>query len=92
MFRGKGFCKAGGLRSRRGGWSNGTREEWKKKALDRLKMPKPNNVFYIRYALQLGATIDDVYRVTKIDPWFLHNLKQIVDFEEELYAYTVQPA
>src|SRR5512137_425288 len=26
------------------------REEWKKKTLDRLKMPKPNNVFYIRYA------------------------------------------
>ena len=67
------------------------RDEWKKKALDRLKMPKPNNVFYIRYAFQLGATIDELYNVTKIDRWFLHNMKQIVDFEEELYEYTVQP-
>jgi len=68
------------------------REEWKKKTLDRLKMPKPNNVFYIRYALQLGASVSELHSVTKIDPWFLHNLKQIVDFEEELYAYSVQPS
>ena len=65
------------------------RGEMKKKVLDRLKMPKPNNVFYIRYAFQLGVTIDELFRVTKIDPWFLHNIKQIVDFEEELHGYTV---
>ena len=65
------------------------RDELKKKVLDRLKMPKPNNVFYIRYALQLGTTIDELFRVTKIDPWFLYNIKQIVDFEEELYGYNV---
>ena len=65
------------------------RDELKKRVLDRLKMPKPNNVFYMRYAFQLGATIDDVFRVTKIDPWFLYNIKQIVDFEEELHGYTL---
>ena len=61
--------------------------EWRKKVLDRLKMPKPDNIFYLRYALQLGVTIDELFQVTKIDPWFLHNIKQIVDVEEELYAY-----
>ncbi|MEX0735957.1 MAG: carbamoyl-phosphate synthase subunit L, partial [Bacteroidota bacterium] len=61
--------------------------EWKKKVLDRLKMPKPDNIFYLRYALQLGVTIDELFQVTKIDPWFLHNIRQIVDMEEELYAY-----
>ena len=65
------------------------RDEVKKKVLDRLKMPKPNNVFYMRYAFQLGATIDELFRVTKIDPWFLYNIKQIVDFEEELHGYNV---
>lgn len=63
------------------------RVEWKKRVLDRLKMPKPDNVFYLRYAFQLGSTIDELRDITKIDPWFLHNLKQIVDFEEELYTY-----
>ena len=67
----------------------GKREETKKKVLDRLKMPKPNNVFYIRYAFQLGVTIDELFRITKIDPWFLYNMKQIVECEEELYGYSV---
>ncbi|MEK6754990.1 MAG: carbamoyl-phosphate synthase subunit L, partial [Bacteroidota bacterium] len=66
---------------------SGKRDEWKKKVLDRMKMPKPDNVFYLRYAFQLGATIDELYRVTRIDPWFLHNVKQIVDFEEELLSF-----
>ncbi len=65
------------------------RTEWRKKVLDRLKMPKPENVFYLRYAFQLGFSIDELYHVTKIDPWFLHNIKQIVDVEEELYEYRV---
>jgi carbamoyl-phosphate synthase large subunit len=64
------------------------REEWKKKVLDRLKMPKPDNVFFIRYAFQLGSSLDEVHQVTKIDRWFLHNMKQIVDFEEELLSYS----
>jgi carbamoyl-phosphate synthase large subunit len=61
--------------------------EWKKRVLDKLRMPKPDNVFYLRYAFQLGCTIEELYRITNIDPWFLHNIRQIVDFEEELYAY-----
>jgi len=63
------------------------RVEWRKRVVDKLKMPKPQNVFYLRYALQLGLSIEDLFRVTKIDPWFLNNMKQIVDFEEELYGF-----
>ena len=59
----------------------------RKKILDRLKIPKPDNVFKLRYALQLGATLEEIHESTKIDPWFLHNIKQIVDLEEELYSY-----
>ena len=69
------------------GLSLNKRDEWKKKVLDRLKMPKPDNVFYLRYAFQLGATVEDLFRVTKIDPWFLYNVKQIVEFEEELLSF-----
>ena len=65
------------------------REEWKKKVMDRLKMPKPDHVFYLRYAFQLGVSIDELYKVTKIDPWFLHNVKQIIDVEEELSSYSL---
>ncbi len=63
--------------------------EWKKKVLDRIKIPRPHNVFYLRYGFQLGLTIEELNQASNIDPWFLYNIKQIVDLEEELYAYKV---
>jgi carbamoyl-phosphate synthase large subunit len=66
------------------------RLEWRKRVLDRLKMPKPDNVFYLRYAFQLGVSLDELHEVTRIDRWFLHNISQIVQTEEELYSYRVQ--
>lgn len=64
------------------------KEEWRKKVMDKLKLPKADNVFFLRYALQLGYTIDEIHKITKIDRWFLNNIKQIVDLEEELYSYS----
>jgi carbamoyl-phosphate synthase large subunit len=63
--------------------------EWRKKVLDRIKIPRPGNIFYLRYGLQLGISIDELYQATGIDPWFLYNIKQIVDYEKELKAYRV---
>lgn len=67
--------------------SDTQKEEWKVKIRDKLQVPKPENIFYLRYALQLGYSLEDLYAMTKIDPWFLFNIKQIVDFEEELKLY-----
>jgi carbamoyl-phosphate synthase large subunit len=67
--------------------SESQKEEWKVKVREKLQTPKAENVFYLRYALQLGYSIDEVFEMTKIDPWFLHNIKQIADFEEELKEY-----
>jgi len=63
--------------------------EWKRKVLDRIKTPRPHNIFFLRYGLQLGLTIDELFQASGIDPWFLYNIKQIVDMEEELYSYNV---
>jgi carbamoylphosphate synthase large subunit/REP element-mobilizing transposase RayT len=47
----------------------------------RLKLATPNaeRIFYIAQALQKGASIDEVYDLTKIDKWFLRNVQQIVE-------------
>ncbi|MFA6468621.1 MAG: carbamoyl-phosphate synthase large subunit [Bacteroidota bacterium] len=57
---------------------------WLKKVKEQLRKPKANNIFYLRYAFQLGQTIEEVHALTKVDPWFLFNIKQIVDLEQEL--------
>ena len=50
------------------------------------KLIKPNSLrlFYIAAALQDGMSIDELYELTKVDPWFLHQIKEIVDAEDEL--------
>src|SRR6476661_7869015 len=46
----------------------------------RLKLAIPNaeRIFYIAQAFQKGASIDEVYDLTKIDRWFLQNIAEIV--------------
>lgn len=61
--------------------------EWRQKIFERIRTPRPNNIFYVKYGLQLGIKIDELHEATGIDPWFLYNIKQIVDLEEELYEY-----
>jgi carbamoyl-phosphate synthase large subunit len=52
----------------------------------RLKLAIPNaeRIFYIAQAFQDGISIDEVFELTKIDRWFLHNLRQIVDEQAKL--------
>jgi carbamoyl-phosphate synthase large subunit len=46
----------------------------------RLKLAIPNagRIFYIAQAFQKGASIDEVYELTKIDRWFLRNIAEVV--------------
>lgn len=48
---------------------------------ERLMTPYSDRLWYIADAFRSGMEVDEVYSLTKIDPWFLHNIKQIVDFE-----------
>ncbi len=47
----------------------------------RLKLAIPNaeRIFYLAQAFEQGASIDEVYDLTKIDKWFLQNIRQIVE-------------
>ena len=44
----------------------------------RLATPNAERIFYIAQALQKGASIDEVYDLTKIDRWFLRNIADLV--------------
>ncbi len=49
-----------------------------------LRVPKWDRVFHIADALRLGMNLTEIHALTKIDPWFLANIRQIVEFEEWL--------
>jgi carbamoyl-phosphate synthase large subunit len=50
----------------------------------KLSVPNAERIFFIRHALRAGFSIEEIYNLTKIDRWFLVQIKEIVDFEEEL--------
>jgi carbamoyl-phosphate synthase large subunit len=49
-----------------------------------LGEPGPERIWYVGDAFENGFTLDEVYRLTRIDPWFLAQIKEIVDLEMEL--------
>jgi carbamoyl-phosphate synthase large subunit len=52
----------------------------------KLATPNSERVWYIRYAMKAGLSVDDIHRRTRIDPWFLNNLREILDMEERIQA------
>ncbi|MDO8282789.1 MAG: carbamoyl-phosphate synthase large subunit [Thermodesulfovibrionia bacterium] len=56
----------------------------------RLKVPKADRIWYVAQSFRLGFSIDDVFKLTGIDPWFLYNIKQIVEMEEKISALGTQ--
>ncbi|MFH1846650.1 MAG: carbamoyl-phosphate synthase large subunit [Candidatus Omnitrophota bacterium] len=51
---------------------------------DLLKRPTAERIFYLKEALQRGFEAALIYAISGIDPWFIHNMKQIVEYETEL--------
>jgi carbamoyl-phosphate synthase large subunit len=58
-------------------------EEVKKK----LSTPNSERVFYIRHAFHLGMKVEEIYELTRIDPWFLRNIQEITELEKEIRSY-----
>ena len=53
---------------------------------DKLATPCQGRPYYIRYAFKLGWTVEQVHELTCIDPWFLDQMSQLVEFETELLS------
>jgi carbamoyl-phosphate synthase large subunit len=51
-----------------------------------LATPNSQRIFYLRHALKAGMDIQAIYALTRIDPWFLYQIQQIVEMENTLAA------
>ncbi|HVB47364.1 MAG TPA: carbamoyl-phosphate synthase large subunit [Burkholderiales bacterium] len=49
-----------------------------------LGEPGPDRIWYVGDAFENGFSLEEVHRLTRIDPWFLAQIKEIVDLEMEL--------
>ena len=54
-----------------------------------LGEPGPERIWYVGDAFAQGFTLDEVHQLTKIDPWFLSQIKEIVDIELKLEQRTL---
>jgi carbamoyl-phosphate synthase large subunit len=50
----------------------------------RLITPNPDRLAYIRFAMERGYTVEQIQSLTSIDPWFLRQIREVVDLEREL--------
>ncbi|MBT3269212.1 carbamoyl-phosphate synthase large subunit, partial [Candidatus Poribacteria bacterium] len=74
-----------GLRSMENGWTGLDDHPIEDLTLSeltgKLSIPNTDRIFYVRQALRKGMSLEEVYRHTKIDPFFLHNIQQLIDLE-----------
>jgi carbamoyl-phosphate synthase large subunit len=51
----------------------------------KLSIPSQGRLYYIRYAMKMGWTNEQIHELTNIDPWFLAQIRELIDFEQELF-------
>jgi carbamoyl-phosphate synthase large subunit len=52
-----------------------------------LRLPNSQRLFFLRYAFQSGMSVEEVYEITGIDPWFLYQIRDLVGFSDELAGF-----
>tara|TARA_Y100001970_G_C14257813_1_gene876916 strand:- start:5711 stop:8899 length:3189 start_codon:yes stop_codon:yes gene_type:complete len=77
-----------GLETDRTGWvvgselkDDGLEAEDRNALLSALRRPTAHRPFQLKRALKSGLTVDEIFEATKIDPWFLDQLLQIIEWE-----------
>ena len=46
--------------------------------------PTPERIYFIAEALRMDYSLEDLHTMSGIDPWFLNELKEIIDFEKNI--------
>jgi carbamoyl-phosphate synthase large subunit len=73
-----------GLRSLETGRTLATERVVRERIRENLIQPNPQRLAYIHLALVEGYSVDEIHELTRVDRWFLNQIKQIVDLGKEL--------
>ncbi len=79
-----------GARGFGGGGKFGGDEPIEEKIINaKLGTPNSERIFYLRHAFRAGYSVERIFELTKIDPWFLHQLREIHEMEQALVKETL---
>ncbi len=57
--------------------------------LKRLEVPSDDRIYRVKDALRLGVPVNTIFKLTKIDRWYLEQIKRLVKYEDQLMRYNV---
>ncbi len=80
-----GFESKGSVAS--GQWSDKEKEV----ITEKLRTPNWERLWYVGDAFRAGFSIDEIFKITKFDRWFLSQIQEIIDFEKELHPSSLTP-
>ncbi|MCS7151688.1 MAG: carbamoyl-phosphate synthase large subunit [Endomicrobia bacterium] len=66
---------------------NKERQQYLKLVEYKLRHPNCDRVFNIKYALQLGMSVEEISKISRIDKWFIYQIKEIVDLEQGIRLF-----
>ena len=55
--------------------------------LEKIRVPNGMRLLYLRHAFRRGAGVDEIHRISGIDPWFLDNIEELTEIERELQEF-----
>jgi len=62
----------------------------KNEVIKELREPGPNRLWFLGDAFRLGLSIEEIFQHSKIDPWFLYQIKDLIEIEEKIKKMTIK--
>jgi len=62
----------------------------KSEIIKELREPGPNRIWFLGDAFRLGLSIEEIFQHSKIDPWFLYQIKDLIEIEEKTKKMTIK--
>jgi len=66
------------------------REEALEMVREKLTTPNAERLYYYRYGFKLGMDSQEMYELSHVDPWFLENIREIVEMEDGLRGHSLE--
>ena len=56
---------------------------------EKIRIPNSERLWYVADGFRCGLSLDEIFGLSKIDPWFLNNIRQIIELETELKRFNL---